>query len=102
MSVESTSQTVPTVMATKLAYRRGKREGVEEPVSKRQIPSGDGRWAGRCGMGRLNPLCETKIKGKNGDRERKIREKSQIRGNSCANGGGESEQSGVSCDSAKG
>ena len=34
---------VPTVMAPKLAYRRGKREGGEEPVSKHQVRSGDGR-----------------------------------------------------------
>ena len=40
---------VPTVMAPKLAYRRGKREGREEPVSKHQICSGDGRWAGDAG-----------------------------------------------------
>ena len=65
---------VPTVMAPKLAYRRGKREGGEEPVSKHQIRSGDGRWEGRRGVGRLNPRCETKTKGRNGDRERKMRE----------------------------
>ena len=40
---------VPMVMASKLAYRRRKREGGEEPVSKHQIRSGDGRWAGRGG-----------------------------------------------------
>ena len=40
-----------------------------------QIRSGDGRWVGRRGVGRLNPRCENKIKGKNGDRERRIREK---------------------------
>ena len=61
---------VPTVMASKLAYRRGKRGGGEEPVSKHQIRSGDGRWAGRRWVGRLNPRRETKIQGKNGDRER--------------------------------
>ena len=66
---------VPTVMAPKLAYRRGKREGGEDPVSKHQNRSGDGRWAGRRGVGRLNPRRETKIQGKNGDRERGIMQK---------------------------
>ena len=65
---------VPTVMAPKLAYRREKREGGEEPVSKHQIRSGDGRWEGRCGVGWLNPRRETKTKGRNGDRERKMME----------------------------
>ena len=35
---------VPTDMAPKLAYRRGKLEGGEEPVSKHQIRSGNGKW----------------------------------------------------------
>ena len=61
-------------MAPKLAYRGGKREGGEEPVSKHQIRSGDGRWGGRRGVGRLNPRRETKTKGRNGDRERETRE----------------------------
>ena len=61
---------VPTVMAPKLAYRRGKREGGEEPVSKHQIRSGDGRWEERRGVGWLNPRRETKTKGRNGDREK--------------------------------
>ena len=65
---------VPTVMAPKLAYRRGKRERGEEPVSKHQIRSGDGRWEERRGMGRLNPRRETKTKGRNGDREREMKE----------------------------
>ena len=65
---------VPKVMAPKLAYRRGKREGGEEPVSKHQIRSGDGRWEERRGVGRLNPRRETKTKGRNGDRERKMKE----------------------------
>ena len=52
---------VPTVMAPKPAYRRGKREGGEEPVSKHQIRSGHGRWEGRRGVGRLNPRRETKM-----------------------------------------
>ena len=72
---------VPTVMAPKLAYRRGKREGGEEPVSKHQIRSGDGRWEGRRGVGRLNPRRETKTKGRNGDREREIREEATNRRN---------------------
>ena len=62
---------VPTVMAPKLAYRRGKREGGEEP--KHQIRPGDGRWEGRRGVGRLNPRRETKKKGRNGDREREMK-----------------------------
>ena len=61
-------------MAPKLAYRRGKREVGEEPVSKHQIRSGDEIWEGRREVGRLNPRGETKTKGKNGDRERKMRE----------------------------
>ena len=65
---------VPTVMAPKLAYRRGKREGGEEPVSKHQIRSGDGRWEERREVGRLNPRRETKTKGRNGDREREMKE----------------------------
>ena len=66
---------VPTVMALKLAYRRGKRKGGEEPVSKHQLRSGDGRWAGRRRVGLLNPRRETKIQGKNGDKERRKIEK---------------------------
>ena len=65
---------VPTVMAPKLAYRRGKREGGEEPVSKHQIRSGDGRWEERRGVGWLNPRRETKTKGRNGDREKEMKE----------------------------
>ena len=61
---------VPTIMTPRLAYRRGKWEAGEEPVSKHQICSGDGRWAGRRGVGRLDPRRETKSKGKDGDRER--------------------------------
>ena len=61
-------------MAPKLAYRRVKREGGEEPVSKHQIRSGNGRWEGRRGVGRLNPRRETKTKGRSGDREREMRE----------------------------
>ena len=66
---------VPTVIAPKLAYRRAKRKGGEEPVSKHQIRSGDGRWVGRRWVRRLNPRRETKIKGKNGDREREMKQK---------------------------
>ena len=62
-------------MAPKLAYRRGKLKEGEEPVSKHHIRRGHGRWAGRRRVGRLNPRRETKIKGKNGDRERRMREK---------------------------
>ena len=39
-----------------------------------QIRSGDG-WAGRRGVGRLNPHRETKIKGKNGDMEGEMKQK---------------------------
>ena len=46
----------------------------EEPASKHQIRPGDGRWEGRRGVGRLNPRRETKTKGRNGDRERKMKE----------------------------
>ena len=66
---------VPTVMTQKLAYRRGKREGGERHVSEHQIRSGDGRWAGRRGVGRLNPRRETKVKGKTRDREREMKQK---------------------------
>ena len=94
---------VPTVMAPKLAYRRGKREGRKEPVSKHRIRSGDGRWEERRGVGRLNPLRETKTKGRNGDREREMKERVTDGENSWrANGGGEAEQSGAFYDSAKG
>ena len=91
---------VQTVMTPKLAYRRGKREGGEEPVRKHQIHSGDGRWVGRRWLGRLNPRYEVKIQGKNGDRKRGKIEKSQ-RGENYwrANGSGEAEQSGA--DKAK-
>ena len=43
-------------------------------MSKHQIRSGDGRWEGRRGVGRLNPRRETTTKGMNGDREREMRE----------------------------
>ena len=43
-------------------------------MSKHQIGSGDGRWEGRRGVGRLNPRCETKTQGRNGDREREMKE----------------------------
>ena len=75
---------VPAVMAPKLAYRRGKREGGEEPVSKHQIRSGDGRWEGRRGLGRLSPGRETKTKGRKGDREREMREQVKSRRKSLA------------------
>ena len=65
---------VPTAIAPRLAYRRGKQEGGEEPVSKHQIRSGDGRWEGRRGVGQLNPRRVTKTKGRNGETERKMRE----------------------------
>ena len=94
---------VPTVMAPKLAYRRGKREGGEEPASKHQIRSGEGRWEGRRGVRRLNPRRETKTKGRNGDRERQMREEVTNRRKFWrANGGGEAEQSGDFYDNAKG
>ena len=41
-------------------------------MSKHQIRSVDGRWAGRRGVGRLNPRREAKLEGKNGDRESEI------------------------------
>ena len=58
---------VRTVMAPKLSYRHGKRERGKDPVSKHQILSGNGRWAGRRGVGRLNPRRETKIQEANRD-----------------------------------
>ena len=61
---------VPATMTPKLAYRRGKRKEGEEPVSKHQIHPGDERWTGRRRMERLSPRRESKIQGKNGDRER--------------------------------
>ena len=61
---------VPTAMTPKLAYRRGKWEKGEEPASKHQIRPGDGRWAGRRGVGRLNQRRENKTQDNNGDRER--------------------------------
>ena len=94
---------VPTVMAPKLAYRRGKREGGEEPASKHQIRSGDGRWEERRGEGRLNPRRETKTKGRNGDREKEMKEEVTDKRNSWrANGDGEAEHSDAFYDSAKG
>ena len=64
---------VPTVMVLKLAYRRGKREGGQEPVSKHKIRSGNRRWAGRRGVRRLNPRREAKVQANNGDRERGLK-----------------------------
>ena len=95
---------VPTAMTPELAYRRGKREEGEEPVSKHQIRPGDGRWAGRRGVGRLNPRRESKLQGKNGDKEREEVEKVTERRKMLARkrGGGEAEQSVASCDRAKG
>ena len=53
-------------------------------MSKHQIRSGDGRWAGRRGVGRLNPRRETKIQGKNGGRKRakieKVKKEEEIIG----------------------
>ena len=43
-------------------------------MSKHQIRPKDGRWEGRHGVGRLNPRRETKTKGRNGDREREMKE----------------------------
>ena len=43
-------------------------------MSKDQIRSGEGRWKCRRGVGRLNPRREIKTKGRNGDREREMRE----------------------------
>ena len=72
-------------------------------MSKHQIRSGDGRWEGRRGVGRLNLRRETKRKGRDGDRKGKREKKSQIGETSWrANKGGEAEQSGAFCDSAKG
>ena len=56
---------VPTVVAPKLAYRRGKQEGGEEPVSKQQVRSGNRRWAARRGVGGLNLRLEAKVQGLN-------------------------------------
>ena len=58
-----------TIQHSTVQHRRGKRGEGEEPVSKHQIRPGDGRWTGRRGVGRLNPRRESKIQGKNGDRE---------------------------------
>ena len=78
LSVDSTRQTVRTnaVMAPKLLYLHGnKQEGGEEPVDKNQIRPGDGRWAGRRGVGRSDPRREIKIKGKKEDKGRRTRKK---------------------------
>ena len=91
-------------MAPKPAYRRGKLEGGEEPVSKHQIPSRDRRWTGRGGAGRdnLTHVARPKYKASTGAGKGGYKKKSQIGGNSWrANGGGEAEQSGASCDKAK-
>ena len=72
---------IPTAMAPKLVYRRGKREEGEEPVYKHQIRPGDGRWAWRRGMGRMNPRCKTKVQGKRGQgtrENRKVTEKRKL------------------------
>ena len=94
---------VPIAMTPKLAYRRGKREEGEEPVSKHQIRPGDGRWTRRRRVGRLNPRRENKIQGKNGDRERGKTKKSQRGGKIWrVNRSGEVEQRGAAYDRAKG
>ena len=62
---QQTRPFVPTVMDPELACHRETRERGEYPVSKRQICSGNGRWAGRRGVGRVNPRRETKIQGAN-------------------------------------
>ena len=76
-------------------------------MSKHQICPGDGRWTGRRGVGRLNPRRESKIQGKNGDREggtlKKVAEKEKKIGKFWrANDGGEVEQRGAAYDRAKG
>ena len=64
---------VPTkVVAPRLAYHHRKRGEKEEPGSKHQIRSGNGRSAGRRGVGRPNPRRETEFKGNTGNRERRI------------------------------
>ena len=40
-------------------------------MNKDQVSSGKEIWAEQYGMGRLKPRREIKLKGKNGDRERK-------------------------------
>ena len=53
-------------------------------------------------MGRLNPRRETKLQGKNGDRKMgKLEKTTKMRKVLGVNGGGETEQSGASCDKAK-
>ena len=93
-----------TLQYNTVQHRRGKREEGEEPVSKHQIRSRDGRWTGRRGVGRLNPRHENnKIQGKNGDREGRKNEKSQKRRKiSRVNEGGEVEQRDAAYDRAKG
>ena len=54
-------------------------------------------------MGRPNPRLETNIKARTGTGKGKLNKKSQIGGKSWrANGSGEAEQSGASCNRAKG
>ena len=57
----------PKLAYCTVLYRRRKREGGEDPASKHkhQIRSGNGRWVGRRGVGRLNPRRETNIQGAN-------------------------------------
>ena len=93
---------VPTVMAPKLAYRRGKREEGDESVSKNQIRPGNGRWVGRRRVGWLNPRREAKCKARTGTGKGGQEIKSQRGVNVWrANGGGETEQSGTSCDKVR-
>ena len=61
------------------AYQRSWRQNLRTAEesgreAKHKIRSGDRRWSGRRGVGRLNPRRETKIQGKIGDREMGIRE----------------------------
>ena len=56
---------VPTAIAPKLPYFRGRREGEEKPVNKHQILSRNGKLTVRRKVGRLNPCRETEIQSAN-------------------------------------
>ena len=71
-------------------------------MSKHQIHSGDGRWAGRRGVGRMNPSRDQNTRQERGQEKGENRKSYKEEGDYWReNGGSEAEQSGAACDKVK-